>query len=547
MIMSLIFLAASVSSAAAADVEGADAEIAPSSTMMPQAIETMPSPVEHFVYTTSDGKTTITGYVGPGGDVTIPSEICDMPVTSIGFDAFYQCISLTSIVIPDSVTSIDSYAFSSCSSLISAHIGNGVTSIGQEAFSLCSELTSIIIPDGVTSIDRSTFSSCRSLTRVCIGSGVNSIDDTAFSGCRSLTSLTIPDGVTSIGYRAFYACSSLTSMQFKGDAPTRSGWGDLDPGLKVYYIDGATGFDSPSWGGIKRIAVVAPGTPSGLEATVGMGEASLTWAPPSNLGEQTVHEVWYGTSADSGTWALFDTVNALTATVTGLEHGTTYHFGVKAVNIAGASEPSTMFVTTPTIPDAPDVTAAAGDGRAILIWDAPNDRGAVILEYIIYQDDVEIARVTETTFVVNGLDNERTYTFRVAAKNAVGIGDRSESASATPLPAMVPIRGKIMDADGSGLAGVMVSLEDGTSAMTGDDGSFSIMASQGLHTLTISGDDIETTTKNVTVNGMELDLRPIPVTLLDDGDGDSAMLLAAAVGVVVAAMVVAIVALRLKK
>ena len=139
--------------------------------------------------------------------ITIPEG-----VTSIGYCAFLNCSSLTSINIPESVTSIGYAAFSHCSSLTNITIPESVTSIGYAAFSHCSSLTNITIPEGVTSIDNSAFSGCSNLTSITIPEGVTSIGEFAFHDCSNLTSITIPEGVTSIGDYAFYDCSSLTSI-----------------------------------------------------------------------------------------------------------------------------------------------------------------------------------------------------------------------------------------------------------------------------------------------------------------------------------------------
>ncbi len=139
--------------------------------------------------------------------ITIP-----ISVTSIGFEVFFGCSSLTNIIIPANVTSIGASAFSGCSSLTSITIPFSVISFGSDAFSGCSSLTSIAIPSSVTSIASNTFSGCSSLTSITIPSSVTNIGSDAFFGCSSLTNITIPASVTGIEGSAFSGCSSLTSV-----------------------------------------------------------------------------------------------------------------------------------------------------------------------------------------------------------------------------------------------------------------------------------------------------------------------------------------------
>ena len=89
---------------------------------------------EDYTYETNNGTITITGYTGGGGEVVFPSEINGLPVTSIGYHAFYMCFKQTSVKIPDSVSSIGDGAFSRCYGLTGITIGNSVSSIGYDAF-----------------------------------------------------------------------------------------------------------------------------------------------------------------------------------------------------------------------------------------------------------------------------------------------------------------------------------------------------------------------------------------------------------------------------
>src|SRR6185503_6336137 len=128
------------------------------------------SAAAQFSFTTNvDNTITITGYTGSGGDVTIPSVVNGLSVTTIGDFAFSGLTNVSSITIPDSVVKINGAAFGGCA-LTSVTIGSGVTYIGNYAFCGCG-LTSVLIPNGVTSIGAEAFSVCGSLTNVAEGSG----------------------------------------------------------------------------------------------------------------------------------------------------------------------------------------------------------------------------------------------------------------------------------------------------------------------------------------------------------------------------------------
>ncbi len=165
-----------------------------------------------FSYTATATEVTIIGCSQTSGAVIIPSSIANLPVKFIGYQAFYQHGSLTSVIIPDSVTSIGDWAFAYCVGLTSVTIGSGVTSIGNMAFGDCYGLTSVTIGGGVTSIGDFAFHQCVSLTRVIIPDSVTRIGDAAFYGCSDLLSVTIGNGVTSISDSAFYGCSGLISL-----------------------------------------------------------------------------------------------------------------------------------------------------------------------------------------------------------------------------------------------------------------------------------------------------------------------------------------------
>ncbi len=167
------------------------------------------SPEEDFEF---DGAGTITGYTGPGGDVEIPSSIGGVDVTAIGEDAFLDCFSLSSIILPDGITSLGGCAFCNCNSLTEINLPDSITSLGVNAFYNCNSLTEINLPDSITSIGEGAFYSCSILSAISIPDGVTSLNDGVFAYCSSLMTISLPNSITSIGDSTFYYCTSLLSI-----------------------------------------------------------------------------------------------------------------------------------------------------------------------------------------------------------------------------------------------------------------------------------------------------------------------------------------------
>lgn len=203
------------------------------------------------------------GYESYSGDIVIPSSAVSAStgkhytVTRIGNEAFSDCKTVTSIIIPNSITSIGDHAFRDCINLTSLSVPNSLYDIGYKVLegtkwlekkpnglvyvglvaygykgavpenvalregikgiaggAFCNwevppDLISIVIPNSVIKIGYGAFQFCKKLTSVSMGNSVTTIGDYAFWSCTSLCDMKLPNTLTTIGYNAFYDCEAL--------------------------------------------------------------------------------------------------------------------------------------------------------------------------------------------------------------------------------------------------------------------------------------------------------------------------------------------------
>lgn len=166
-------------------------------------------------------------------DVIIPATYEGLPVTEISKSAFYNCSTITSVVIPSTVTTIEKPVFSYCISLTNITVdknnpnfesidGNLYTKGGKELvqYAVGKKDTSFKIPDGVVSIWPYAFYACENITEVTIPKGVTTIGDDAFNYCYYLTAVTIPSSVAVMGNSVFASCENLSSVAIEDGVKT---------------------------------------------------------------------------------------------------------------------------------------------------------------------------------------------------------------------------------------------------------------------------------------------------------------------------------------
>ena len=179
---------------------------------IPCEIGALDEPADRFQYAPrGDGTVEITGYEGETADLVIPASLDGLPVSAIGSGAFFNCICLARVTVPEGVTEIASDAFAWCHALEEAALPDTLQSIGEGAFEQCFSLTRIALPAGVTDIGRLAFAGCSALEEIALPDALRTVGEGAFESCGALVRVALPEGVTALGEGAFRWCGNLRS------------------------------------------------------------------------------------------------------------------------------------------------------------------------------------------------------------------------------------------------------------------------------------------------------------------------------------------------
>jgi fibronectin type 3 domain-containing protein/regulation of enolase protein 1 (concanavalin A-like superfamily) len=181
------------------------------------------------------------------------------------------------------------------------------------------------------------------------------------------------------------------------------------------------------------VAGIIPAPPTGLAATAGNAQVSLTWnasanASSYNVKRATVNGGPYTTVANAATTGYTDTSVA---------NGTTYYYVVSALNAGTESADSTPASAMPQVPPPATPTglaATAGNAQVALSWNASSGAASYNLKRATVNGGpyTTLANLTATGYTDTNVINGLTYYYVVSAVNAGGESANSTQVNATP-------------------------------------------------------------------------------------------------------------------
>jgi titin len=194
-----------------------------------------------------------------------------------------------------------------------------------------------------------------------------------------------------------------------------------------------------------------PSVTRAVSATPGSLQATVRWVKPVTDGGAPI--IGYDVTPYVGLFALavrhFNSP-ATTEVVTGLANAKVTYFKVAARNPIGLGPKSgasiSILIGAPTAPKTP--VALSANGAGTFKWVVPDsDNGQAINGYVVTPilagqgQRPRVFNSTGTTRLLTGLTNGRSYAFKVAARNSIGLGPVSLISNAVVIGAPAAPKG----------------------------------------------------------------------------------------------------------
>lgn len=243
-------------------------------------------------------------------------------LTTLDYNAFSYCASLSSVKIPGKVGRISPYSFYKCSNLQKVELAEGIKFIDNQAFYYCDHLQSINFPSTLTSIGYEAFRETdlsevnipgsvenigsnafyrnKNLKKLTFGEGLVNIEGTAFSECVSIDSIVCPSTLRTIGDATFSGCKNLKQISLNEglvsiNSYAFSGCTGLTDIVLPSTLEYCKGFAFNECGNIKTIETrsVLPPTTDGSCPLSGVDLTGVTLYVPSwSVGEYQLADGW---------------------------------------------------------------------------------------------------------------------------------------------------------------------------------------------------------------------------------------------------------------
>jgi fibronectin type 3 domain-containing protein len=333
------------------------------------------------------------------------------------------------------------------------------TTSGQEQTANGTEITGVTSPYNVPNLTNGN-------TYYFVVTAVNAVGESAPSAeaSASLTPPVVPTGVTATpgngqvaiswaavagaaSYNVYYATTSGQEQTANGTEITgvTSPYNvpNLTNGTTYYFVVTAVNVFGESAASSEVSAIPVLPAPTGVTATPGNGQATISWSAVTNA---TSYNIYYATTSGQEQTVNGTEITGVTSpyNVPNLTNGNTYYFVVTTVGTGGESAPSAEVSAVPAAtppPAAPTgVTATPGNTVATIAWTAVTGATSYNVYYATTSGQEQTANGTKITGVtspynVPNLTNGTAYYFVVTAVGTGGESTPSSEVSATPSTA----------------------------------------------------------------------------------------------------------------